>query len=114
MEAIARPRHDHIWLKKLPKAKLANMSPGSHGKAIWLADQTMDEQQLLAGEVIAVGPDVLEQPPIGTIVPGIRAIVKHLRGDPIQLRREDYQAYGLEPDELVLVVQEDDLEGVLR
>ena len=105
---IARPRRDHLWLKKLDAEKLTNKI-GS----IWLPDQAMDTQQMLAGEIVALGPDVLEQPPIGTLAPGLRVIIKHLRGDPVTLRAADYDAYGLERGELVLLVQEDDIQGVL-
>jgi len=107
--AAARPVRDHIWLKKLDAEKLANKI-GS----VWMPDQAIDEQQLQAGEIIALGPDVLEQPPVGTLVPGIRVIVKHLRGDPIGLRKEDYEAYGLEQQQLVLVVREDDIQAVIQ
>jgi co-chaperonin GroES (HSP10) len=64
----ARPLGDRVLLKRLPKDELAEQTEGG----IWLPQQSVDvHQQHMQGEVVAVGPDVIDR----TLLPGLRVIV---------------------------------------
>lgn len=100
-----RPLGQRVWLKPIAEHKLADRTAGG----LWLPPQVVDQQQDMAGEIVALGEDCREAFPAGPLLPGLRVFVRQFAPLPIEA-----DIPGLGRVEGLRVCREDDILGYLE